>query len=169
VAKGITGGYLPLAATFTTQEVFDAFCGEYREKKTFFHGHTYTANPVACAAALASLQVFEKERTLEKVQGKIAFLRDRLRIFWELKHVKNIRQLGLIVGIELVRDPDTKKSYPYGAKIGIKVVKEARKRGLIIRPLGDVIVLMPPLSMSYEEMEKLLEVTYSSIKEVTER
>lgn len=169
VAKGITGGYLPLAATLTTQEVFDAFCSEYKEKKTLFHGHTYTANPIACAAALASLKVFERENTIGELQGKIAFLRNKLKSFGELKHVGDIRQLGFMVGIELVRDPDTKKSYPYGAKMGIKVTKEARKRGLIIRPLGDVIVLMPPLSMNYVEMEKLLEITYYSIKAVTER
>lgn len=169
MAKGITGGYLPLAATLATQEVFDAFCSEYKEKRTFFHGHTYTANPMACAAALANLQVFERKNTMGELQGKIAFLRDRLKSFWELTHVGDIRQLGFMVGIELVREPDTKKSYPYGAKIGIKVAKEARKRGLIIRPLGDVIVLMPPLSMNDEEMEKLLDITYHSIKAVTER
>jgi len=169
IAKGITGGYLPLAATLATQEVFDAFCSEYKEKRTFFHGHTYTANPMACAAALANLQVFERKNTIDELQGEIAFLRDRLKSFRELKHVGDIRQLGFMVGIELVRDRDTKKSYPYGAKVGIKVIKEARKRGLIIRPLGDVIVLMPPLSMNREEMEKLLDITYDSIKAVTER
>lgn len=168
VAKGITGGYLPLAATLTTQKVFDAFCGEYKERKTFFHGHTYTANPLACAAALANLKVFEREDTLGKLQGKIGFLKDRLQNFRELAHVGDIRQLGFMVGIELVRDRDSKKPYPYAAKTGIKVIKEARKWGLIIRPLGDVIVLMPPLSISHEELDKLLEVTYQSIKTVTE-
>lgn len=169
LAKGITGGYLPLAATITTQKVFDAFCGEYAEKKTFFHGHTYTANPLACAAALASLGVFEKEDTIEKLQGKIAFLRDRLQGFLGLEHVGDIRQLGFMVGIELVHDRDSKKSYPYGAKTGIRVTQEARKRGLMIRPLGDVIVLMPPLSISQDELDKLLEITYESIKVVTGR
>ena len=169
MAKGITGGYLPLAATLATQQVFDAFCGEYKKKRTFSHGHTYTANPMACAAALANLRVFETKNTIGELQRKIAFLRDRLERFRELKHVGDIRQLGFMVGIELVRDPDTKKSYPYGAKIGIKVTREARKRGLIIRPLGDVMVLMPPLSMSYEEMDKLLDITYHSIQAVTER
>jgi adenosylmethionine-8-amino-7-oxononanoate aminotransferase len=169
VAKGITGGYLPLAATLTTQKVFDAFCGEYKEKKTFFHGHTYTANPLACAAALASLEVFERESTLAKLQDKIAFLREGLKNFWELKHVGDIRQIGFMVGIELVRNRDTKKPYPYGAKTGIKVIKEAREKGLVIRPLGDVIVLMPPLSISLKELGKLLEITYDSIKVVTEQ
>jgi adenosylmethionine-8-amino-7-oxononanoate aminotransferase len=169
IAKGITGGYLPLAATLTTQKIFDAFCGEYEEEKTFFHGHTYTANPLACAAALANLEVFDKEDTLKKLQDKIIFLRDKLKNFWELKHVGDIRQLGFMVGIELVRDRESKEPYPHGAKTGIKVIKEARKRGLMIRPLGDVIVLMPPLSISDEELDRLLEITYESIKGVTEQ
>jgi adenosylmethionine-8-amino-7-oxononanoate aminotransferase len=169
MAKGITGGYLPLAATLATQEVFEAFCSEYKKKRTFFHGHTYTANPLACAAALANLQVFERNNTIGELQGKIAFLEDRLKSFRELKHVGDIRQLGFMIGIELVRDPDTKKPYPYGAKIGIKVTKEARKRGLIIRPLGEVVVLMPPLSINRDEMEMLLDITYHSILSVVEQ
>jgi adenosylmethionine-8-amino-7-oxononanoate aminotransferase len=168
VAKGITGGYLPLAATLTTQRVFDAFCGEYKEKKTFFHGHTYTANPLACAAALANLEVFEKEDVLGKLQSKIAFLKEKLQGFWELKHVGDIRQLGFMVGIELVRDRESKESFPYEAKTGIRVIQEARKRGLVIRPLGDVVVLMPPLSITLEELDRLLDITYESIKVVTE-
>ncbi|MBI4286859.1 MAG: adenosylmethionine--8-amino-7-oxononanoate transaminase, partial [Chloroflexi bacterium] len=133
-AKGITGGYLPLAATLTTEEVFNAFCAGYNEKKTFFHGHTYTANPLACAAALANLEIFRREKTLHRLQGKTAYLTESLRRFWQLKHVGDIRQLGFMVGIELVRDPDTKEAYPYEDKIGIRVIREARKRGVIIRP-----------------------------------
>ena len=168
MAKGITGGYLPLAATLTTQEVFDAFSGEYKEKKALFHGHTYTANPLACAASLASLEAFETQNTLSELQGKIGFLREGLKNFRELKHVGDVRQLGFMVGIELVRDRDKKKPYLYGAKTGIKVIRKARERGLVIRPLGDVIVLMPPLSISLTELERLLEITYDSIKDVTE-
>lgn len=169
LAKGITGGYLPLAATLTTQKIFDAFFQDYRAQRTFFHGHTYTGNPLAGAAALANLEVFEREDTMEKLQEKIAFLGDRLKSFWELKHVGDIRQLGFMVGVEIVRDRDGKKPYPFGTKTGIKVIREARKRGLVIRPLGDVIVLMPPLSMSLEELDRLLEITYESIKVVTEK
>jgi adenosylmethionine-8-amino-7-oxononanoate aminotransferase len=167
-AKRITGGYLPLATTLTTQKVFDAFCGEYKDKKALFHGHTYTANALACAAALASLEIFERENTLSELQGKIGFLSQGLKNFWELTHVGDVRQLGFMVGIELVRDRDTKKPYPYGAKTGVKVIRKARERGLVIRPLGDVIVLMPPLSISLTELERLVEITYDSIKEVTE-
>lgn len=167
LAKGITGGYLPLAATLTTPEVFQAFLAGYKEQKTFFHGHTYTANPLACAAAIASLEIFEKNKVLEKMQAKIERLRNGLKVFWNLKHVGDIRQLGFMVGIELVKDTDSREEYEYGDKIGIKVIKEARKRGLVIRPLGNVIVLMLPLSMSSEELDKTLEITYESIKVVT--
>ncbi len=169
IAKGITGGYLPLAATLTTQRIFDAFSTEYKERKTFFHGHTYTANPLACVAALANLEVFEKENTLRKLRSKIAFMKKGLQSFWELEHVGDIRQLGFMVGIELVRDRDSKRPYPYEDRVGIKVTKEARRRGLVIRPLGDVVVLMPPLSINREELGKLLEISYDSIKVVTEQ
>lgn len=168
VAKGITGGYLPLAATLATQDVYSAFCGEYGEKKTFFHGHTYTANPLACAAALANLDIFQREGTLDHLQGKIAYLKGNLLRFRELKHMGDVRQLGFMVGLELVRDQDAKEAYSYEEKMGIRVIQEARNRGLILRPLGDVIVLMPPLSINQEELSRLLEITYDSIQAVTE-
>jgi adenosylmethionine-8-amino-7-oxononanoate aminotransferase len=167
-AKGITGGYLPLAVTVTTQGIFDGFCGEYGEQRTFFHGHTYTANPLACAAALANLEIFKKEGTIEKLQDKIVILEQGLEPFQELKHVGDIRQLGFMVGIELVMDRETRNSYSYEEKIGIKVIQEARKRGLVIRPLGDVVVLTPPLSISPEELRELLNITFHSIRKVTE-
>jgi adenosylmethionine-8-amino-7-oxononanoate aminotransferase len=168
VAKGITGGYLPLAATLTTQKVFDAFCGEYKDFKTFFHGHTYTGNPLACAAALANLEILQKENTLDRLQEKIAVFSSGLQELRELKHVGDIRQLGFIAGIELVDNKDSKEPYPAEAKTAIRVIQEARKRGLIIRPLGDVVVLVPPLSMSIEELGDLLQITSDSIKVVTD-
>ena len=167
VAKGITGGYLPLAATLTTEVVYQAFLGEYREFKTFFHGHTYTGNQLACAAALTNLEIFEKEKTLQKLQAKIACLKGQLEPFTLLPHVGEVRQKGFMVGIELVKDKKTKKPYPLEEKIGIRVTSEARKRGVVIRPLGNVIVLMPPLSISFEELNTLIEVVYESIQEVT--
>lgn len=169
LAKGITGGYLPLAATLTTQDIFDAFLGEYKELKTFFHGHTYTGNPLACAAALASLEIFEKDKTLERLQGKITFLEERLRPFRELPHVGDVRQKGFMVGIELVKNKETKEPHSLEDKIGIKVILKARERGLIIRPLGNVIVLMPPLSVSLEELGKMVEVIKWAIEDVTGR
>lgn len=168
LAKGITGGYLPLAATLTTKAVFDAFCGEYREQRTFFHGHTYTANPLACAAALASLEVFRKENVIERLGDKIAFLKKGLGRFWDLEHVGDIRQLGFMVGIELVADRETRQPYPIENMTAIRVTREARKNGLVIRPLGDVVVLMPPLSISLGELGRLLEITYRAIRVVTE-
>jgi adenosylmethionine-8-amino-7-oxononanoate aminotransferase len=167
LAKGITGGYLPLAATLTTEEIFNAFLGEYEEKRTFFHGHSYTGNPLACAAAAANLRVMKQEKVLEKLQGKIQFLSEALKEYEELEHVGDIRQLGMMVGIELVVDKATKEEYPFEDKIGINVTKEARSRGLIIRPLGNVIVLMPPLSISQDELSEILSITYHSIKAVT--
>jgi adenosylmethionine-8-amino-7-oxononanoate aminotransferase len=167
LAKGITGGYLPLAATLTTEEIFNAFLGEYEEKKTFYHGHSYTGNPLACAAAVANLKVMKEERVLEKLQGKIQFLSEALKRYRELEHVGDIRQLGMMVGIELVVDKTTKEEYPFEDKIGIKVIKEARRRGLILRPLGNVIVLMPPLGISPDELNEILSITYHSIKTVT--
>jgi adenosylmethionine-8-amino-7-oxononanoate aminotransferase len=167
-AKGITGGYLPLAVTVTTQGIFDGFYGEYGEQKTFFHGHTYTANPLACTAALANLEIFRKEETIDILQDKIVILEQGLESFLELEHVGDIRQLGFMVGIELVADRETRIPYPYEEKIGIKVIQEARKQGLVIRPLENVVVLTPPLSISPEELRILLNITFHSIRKVTE-
>jgi adenosylmethionine-8-amino-7-oxononanoate transaminase len=168
VAKGITGGYLPLAATLATEEVYEAFLGRYEDFKTFFHGHTYTANPLACAAAIATLDLFEKEKTIERLQPKIELLRDRLMGFRGLRRVGDIRQAGTMIGIELVRDKATKETFKPEEKTGVRVIERARKKGAILRPLGPVVVLMPPLAMSERELNRLLDITYESIKEVTE-
>jgi adenosylmethionine-8-amino-7-oxononanoate aminotransferase len=167
VAKGITGGYLPLAATLTTGEIFSGFLGEYRELRTFFHGHTYTGNPLACAAAIANIDLFKKEKTLRKLESKISFLLEQLVRFKQLKHVGDIRQKGFMVGVELVKNRETKEPYPLEDKMGIRVILECRKRGLIIRPLGNVIVLMPPLSISMRELRRMMEIVYTAIKKIT--
>lgn len=169
VAKGITGGYLPLAATVASEEIFSAFLAPYEDFKTFFHGHTYTGNPLACAAALGSLAVFEQEQVLDHLAAKIALLTERLRTdFAPLAHVADIRQWGMMVGIELMRDIERKIPYAAAEKISVRVITEARKRGVIIRPLGNVIVLMPPLSISLEELTFLLDVVRTAIVSVTE-
>jgi adenosylmethionine-8-amino-7-oxononanoate aminotransferase len=160
VAKSITGGYLPLAATLTTDKIYNAFCGNYAKQKTFFHGHTYTGNSLACAVAVENLRLFQKEKILKKLQPKIVFLKKWLADFWNLKHVSDIRQIGFMVGIELT-------PYDWREKIGIKVIMKAREKGVILRPLGNVIVLMPPLSISIRELNILLDVTYQAIDEVT--
>jgi adenosylmethionine-8-amino-7-oxononanoate aminotransferase len=167
VAKGITGGYLPLAATLSTEEVFNGFLGQFDEFKTFFHGHTYTGNPIACAVAVESINLFKKEGLLQKLQQKTAILKNSLDRFKELTHVGEVRQKGFMVGIELVKSRKTKRSYAPGDKIGQKVIWEARKRSVIIRPLGDIIVLMPPLAIDRPTLEELVDVTYESIKAVT--
>jgi adenosylmethionine-8-amino-7-oxononanoate aminotransferase len=169
VAKGITGGYLPLAATLATEEIFTAFLGEYRDFKTFFHGHTYTGNPLGCAAALASLKLLQSERILEGMQPRIEYLRKRLSDeFLPLAHVADIRQWGLMIGIEVAADKQERRSYPVEKRTGHRVILEARKRGVMIRPLGDVIVLMPPLTIGDDELKTLLDVVYESIKIITE-
>ncbi len=169
LAKGITGGTLPLAATLATDAIYDAFWGEVEEGKTFYHGHTYTGNPIACAVALANLAVFDKERVLDALQPKMKLLKKKLQRFYSLRHVGDVRQCGFMVGIELVNDRDSKKPYPVRQKIGQRVILEARHRGVVIRPLGDVIVLMPPLSISPQELETLVDVVYDAIRSVTEK
>lgn len=167
LAKSLTGGYLPLAATLVTEEIYSAFLGNYSEKKTFFHGHTYTGNQLACAAAISSLKIFKKEKVLKNLLPKIDYLKEGLQKFKGLKNVGDIRQRGLIVGIELVKDKKTKKPYPFEEKIGIKVMEMAREHKVILRPLGNVIVLFPPLCITKKELKILLEVTYLSIEEAT--
>ncbi|HOW55987.1 MAG TPA: adenosylmethionine--8-amino-7-oxononanoate transaminase [Syntrophorhabdaceae bacterium] len=167
LAKGITGGYLPLAATITTDEIFGGFLGRFDEFKTFFHGHTYTGNPVACAVAVENLALFEKERTIERMADKITLLHDELQRFKMLPRVGDVRQKGFMVGIELVKSKKTKRPYPPGEKIGQKVTGEARKRGVIIRPLGDVVVLMPPPAIDAGTLKELVDVVYDCVKKIT--
>ncbi len=157
LAKGITGGYLPLAATLTTEAVYDGFLGAPAEGRTFFHGHTYTGNALACAAALASLDVFESERTLERLQPKIALLEELLAGIAEQDEVAEVRQRGFMVAIDL-GDHDAE------LRIGHRVTNEARERGAIIRPLGNTVVIVPPLSISADELRELMAICADSIQ-----
>ncbi|HUR71567.1 MAG TPA: aminotransferase class III-fold pyridoxal phosphate-dependent enzyme, partial [Candidatus Limnocylindrales bacterium] len=168
LAKGITGGYLPLAATLTTEDVFAAFLGEYKQFKTFFHGHTYTGNPLGCAVAIANLEVFAKEDIVGKMQPRVGVLQQRLHDeFLALTHVSDVRQWGYMIGIELVQDRANRNSFPPEKRVGHQVILKARERSVMIRPLGDVIVLMPPLSMTDGELATLLDVVYDCIVTVT--
>jgi adenosylmethionine-8-amino-7-oxononanoate aminotransferase len=161
LSKGLTGGYLPLAATLTTERVYRGFLGEHAEFKTFFHGHTYTGNPLACAAALASLDVFEQERTIHRLQVKIELLGRWLDRYVEpLAGVAEVRRRGFMVGIELAEFPATER-------MGHRVTLAARRRGAIIRPLGDVVVLMPPLAITEPDLRRLVEITAEAIAEAT--
>jgi adenosylmethionine-8-amino-7-oxononanoate aminotransferase len=167
VAKGLTGGYLPLAATLTTEDVFEAFLGEPHENKTFFHGHTYTGNPLACAAAVANLRKMADDDTVQlgadAAATLAALLDDRIA---PLPHVGDIRRRGLMVGIELVKDRVTKAAFDVRERIGFKVCAAAMDRGLRIRPLGDVIVLMPPLTIGDDELHFLTETLRAAILDV---
>ena len=167
ISKGLNGGYMPLAATLATDEIYNAFLGKYSEQKTFFHGHTYTGNPLACAAALASIDIFEREKVMEGLEPKIRALQERLEQFQELKSVGDVRQCGLIAGIELVKNRETKEPYSWEEKIGIRVSYEARQRGLITRPLSNVMVVMPPLSIKISELNNTMEILYESIECIT--
>ena len=169
LSKGLSAGYLPLAVTMTTREVYDAFLGEYAELKTFFHGHTFTGNPIACASAIASLELFEKERLLDNLPAKKDYLDRRLQSLSHLKHVGDVRQEGMIGGIELVRDKGTREPFPWEERIGVRVCRKALKHGVFLRPLGNVIVVFPPLSVSMEELQILMDGIEASIREVTEQ
>jgi len=169
LGKGLTGGYLPLAATLTTEDIFDAFLGRYEEYVTFFHGHTFTGNALACAAALASLEVFEREGLLAQLPAKVDLARQLLdRLVKPLPVVAEVRQVGLMIGIELARER-TAHPVPFTAamRVGHRVCMEARSRGVVIRPLGDVIVLMPPLAISAGELEALVDATAWAISRVS--
>jgi adenosylmethionine-8-amino-7-oxononanoate aminotransferase len=168
LAKGLSGGYLPLAATLTTERVYEAFLGRFEEFRTFFHGHTYTGNPLACAAALATLDLFEEERTLERLQPKIALLEQLLNeLVAPLDHVAEIRRVGFMCGIELAANPRRGREYDPALRMGHEATLAARARGAIVRPLGDVVVLMPPLSISADVLEELVEITADSIAAAT--
>jgi lysine--8-amino-7-oxononanoate aminotransferase len=167
IGKGLTGGYLPVAATLTSDRIYDAFWGEHAERKTFFHGHSFTGNQLGCAAALASLDLFERERLVEKVQVSAALVADLLKPLAELPHVGDVRQTGLMVGIELVEERHSNRSYPWEQATGARVCRRARDLGMITRPLGDVVVFMPPLVTSAEDLTAMTSILHDSIRDVT--
>ncbi|HZS12558.1 MAG TPA: adenosylmethionine--8-amino-7-oxononanoate transaminase [Nitrospirales bacterium] len=166
LSKGLTGGYLPLGATLATDAVYRAFLGDYAEWKTFFHGHSYTGNPLACAVALENLKIFRRERTLLHLQPKIRALARMLAPLRGHPHVGEIRQLGFMVGIELINDRDARIPYPLTDRMGHRVAREARRRGLLLRPLGNVMVLMPPLSTTMPELRRMAAILAGSIEAV---
>lgn len=168
LAKGLTGGYLPLAATLTNEEVYAAFYGRAADGKTFFHGHTYGGNPLGAAVALASLQLFEDEATLDHLRPKIARLAAWLAEMAEHRVVGDVRHRGLIAGVELVTNKATKQSFPLDRQLGADVCRRARGHGLIIRPLGDVLVIMPPLSITLEQLDTMFAAIRRSLDEALE-
>jgi adenosylmethionine-8-amino-7-oxononanoate aminotransferase len=169
LAKGLTGGYMPVAATLATNEIWRAFLGTYAESKTFFHGHTYSGNPLGCAVALATLNVFEEEQTLANLPPKIERLKEHLARIADHPHVGDVRQRGMIAGIELVADRTTREPYPWEEKRGLAVCDVARRQGVLLRPLGNVLVVMPPLSVTLDELDRIMRALEAGIVEVTER
>jgi adenosylmethionine-8-amino-7-oxononanoate aminotransferase len=168
LSKGITGGYMPLAVTLATDEIYNAFLGEFKDLKTFFHGHSYTGNPLACAAALACLELFETENIIQSMKGKIEILEMWLKEILALQHVGDARNAGMMAGIELVKEKSSKEPYDWSEKMGWRVAYHARDNGVFIRPLGNVIVIMPPLIISEQNLKRLLEIIKDSIVAITE-
>jgi adenosylmethionine-8-amino-7-oxononanoate aminotransferase len=166
LAKGLTGGYLPMAATLTTPAVFDAFLGEYHEFKTFFHGHSYTANPLGAAAGLASLQLLNAPASGRARQRLEASLRAELASLWPLPNIGDIRQVGLIVGIELVRDWRTRAPFDLRECAGIRVCEVMNRRGVLTRPIGNVIVLMPPYCSTPAQVHQMVQALRQSCEDV---
>jgi adenosylmethionine-8-amino-7-oxononanoate aminotransferase len=166
VAKGLTGGYLPMAATLTTQSVFDAFLGEYEEFKTFFHGHSYTGNQLGAAAALASLDILQGAESKKKRRVLENLLRDELQTLWPLAAVGDVRQEGLVAGVELVADWQTRKAFPLKAQVGIRVCEAMARRGVLTRPIGNVIPLVPPYCTTRVQLRKMVRALRESIAEV---
>jgi adenosylmethionine-8-amino-7-oxononanoate aminotransferase len=156
LAKGLTGGYLPMAATLTTQKVFDAFLGEYHEFKTFFHGHSYTGNQLGAAASLASLEILQNEKSIRARQKLETVLRAELKSLWPLPNVGDIRQAGLIAGIELVKNWRTREPFTLRDRAGIRVCEAMARRGVLTRPVGNVIVLMPPYCTTPAQLQQMV-------------
>ncbi|MBB6450079.1 lysine--8-amino-7-oxononanoate aminotransferase [Geomicrobium halophilum] len=165
--KGITGGYLPIAATLTTEEIYEAFYDDYETLKTFFHGHSYTGNQLGCAVAIENLRLFETETIIEQVAEKAEGLHLLLNELESLPHVGDIRQLGFMCGIELVQSKETKLPFPAEKRVGYQVSLKMRELGMLTRPMGDVIVFMPPLASTRDELEAMVSIMKDAISEVT--
>ncbi|XOK58441.1 adenosylmethionine--8-amino-7-oxononanoate transaminase [Paenibacillus elgii] len=168
VGKGLTGGYLPLAATLATDEIYAAFYADYSEQKTFFHGHSYTGNPLGCAVALASLRLLEERKMIHTVNAKAAFAAKKLALLADWSHVGEIRQQGLMIGIELVREKKSREPYAWTDRIGVRVSMRARELGMLTRPLGNVVVLIPPLASTEAELDAMTDILAAAIYDVTE-
>jgi adenosylmethionine-8-amino-7-oxononanoate transaminase len=166
LAKGLTGGYLPLAATLASEEIFAAFLGDYSELKTFFHGHSYTGNALGCAAALASLKIFDDEGTLRQNANLQRQLAEKTSRFWDHPHVGDVRQEGLICAIEIVRDFPTREPFPFAERIGHRVCAAARQHGLLTRPIGDVLVLMPPYCTTETQLAQMVDALWQGLIEI---
>lgn len=167
LSKGITGGYLPLAVTLATDEIYDAFYDDYATMKAFLHSHSYTGNPLACAVAVETLRIFEEERILDALAPKMALLDEYAGRFTELPHVGEFRRCGMVAAVELVQDRERKTPYPWQERRGLEVYKKALEQGALLRPLGNVVYFMPPLTIAENELKQLLDIAYEAVMEVT--
>ncbi|GIW95221.1 MAG: adenosylmethionine-8-amino-7-oxononanoate aminotransferase [Pirellulaceae bacterium] len=167
LGKGLTAGYLPMSATLVTDDIYQAFLGDYGSGRMFYHGHTYAGNPLAAAVALASLEIFEEEHVLEQLPPKCRRLEEHLARIAELPVVGDVRQCGLMAGIELVKDKVTGEPFAWHERVGWQVCQRAKQRNVFLRPLGSVIVIMPPLAIRHEQIDQLMEAVYEAIEEFT--
>jgi adenosylmethionine-8-amino-7-oxononanoate aminotransferase len=168
VGKGLTAGYLPLAATLTTDEVYEAFLGNHPEKKTFFHGHSYTGNQLGCAAALGNLKLMRDTKLIDSLAEKERMISEQAEAMREHPYVGDVRSKGMVLGIELVTDKESKTIYPWEAQAGWRVCDRAREKGLLVRPLGSVAIFMPPLGSTLEELSEMLDILAEALWEATE-
>jgi adenosylmethionine-8-amino-7-oxononanoate aminotransferase len=167
LSKGLTGGYLPLSTVMTTEAVYGAFYDEYTQLKAFLHSHSFTGNPLACAAALATLSIFREEGILERNRVLAAHLGARARELEALPHVAEVRQRGMIVAVELVADMATRRPYPWQERRGLTVYRHALSRSVLLRPIGNVVYFMPPYVVTPEEIELMVEVAREGIERAT--
>ncbi len=166
LGKGITGGYVPLAATLTTDEIYNQFLGDFEECRQLFHGHTYTGNQILCSAGIATLDILKNDRILEKSRKTIDYLHKSVDVLKELEHVGDVRKKGFMIGIELVKNKETKEPYPYGYKAGYKVCDKLLQYGIYMRPIFNTLIVIPPLTITKNEIDYLVECIYKSIIEV---
>lgn len=167
LSKGITGGYLPLSVTLTTDEIYQAFYDDYATMKAFLHSHSYTGNPLACAVAIEVLNIFEDERILDTLKPRMALLAEQAERFEALPHVGEFRQCGMVAAVEMVREKDGRIAYPWQERRGLEVYKKALGRGALLRPLGNVVYFMPPLNIPMEDLQKLVDIAFAAVTEVT--
>ena len=165
LAKGITGGYLPLAATMATQRIFDAFLGDPSEHKTFYHGHTYTGNALGCAAGLASLELFAENNIIDSLDEKLELIDEYFAKFKELPHVGDVRHKGLMCAVEVVKDKSTGESFEASKLVGSKLCRAMWDKGAMLRPLSDVIAIMPPIAIDMELLRELLDIVHETLKD----
>lgn len=164
VGKGLSGGYLPLAATLAQQHIYHAFLGEFGDLRHFYHGHTYTGNPLACAVALENLAIFADEQVIDGLAEKITHFQAKLQCFWDHPHIAAVRQFGLMAGLEVVADKASGTPYPYGERVEYAISRAAIAHGVYTRPLGDTLVLMPPLSITPDELDRIVEALWEALQ-----